>query len=186
MRTRVRLARQHTALANRAHHLTRVPLAAALAQVFSISWETKVIASVGMSSIACIGVGYLIIREHTLASMIYNDTQSSALNALIEKQTSALDALSEKQTSALSALAKELTSALNAQNKELIAAMGMLKADASDHKTRTTVLESKLRSMAPAAFVATAPARQMHNLRRFSAASATSARTLAFLARRLV
>ena len=127
-----------------------------------------------MSSIAFVGIGYLISREYKLASFIFNDKQTSALNALSEKQTSALNAQSEKQTSAL-----------NAQNKELIAAMGMLKADASDHKTRTTVLESK-RSMAPAAFVATAPARQMHNLRRFSAASATSARTLAFLACRLV
>ena len=191
----------------RAHHLTRPPFAAALAQATLISWDA---ATTAVVPIVVAFFGYLITREFKLASFYFGekhtkalaeqsreqtsalnaqtsalDAQTSALNAQNKEQTSALNALHKELTSALNAQHKELTSALNVQNKELIAAMVTLKTDAFDHQMRTTILETK-RSMAPAAYVAAAPARQMHHLRRrlrgFSAIS-SSARRLASLAR---
>ena len=134
----------------RAHHLTRPPFATALAQAPFISWVATTTAVV---PIVVAIVGYPITRELKLASFYFG-----------EKHTNALAEQNRELTSALNEQHKELTSALNAQNKELIAAMVMLKTDAFDHKMRTTILETK-RSMAPAAYVAAAPARQMHHLR---------------------
>ena len=177
----------------RAHHLTRPSFAAALAQATLISWDA---ATTAVVPIVVAIFGYLITRELKLASFYFGEKhtkalaelsreQTSALNAQNKEQTSALNALHKELTSALNAQHKELTSALNAQNKELIAAMVTLKTDAFDHQMRTTILETK-RSMAPAAYVAAAPARQMHHLRThlrgFSAIS-SSARRLASLAR---
>ena len=196
MRTRV-----SGEIAHRAHHLTRAPFA--LAQVaFSsppaakavarwpnftdFTWDTTAV--VGAAIVGYIGLLYKIGKDQTSAFQAvvkeqhqFAKEQTAALDALAnqqhqfaKEQTAALNAQGEKQTAALNSIAKELTSALNAQHKELTAAMGMLRAEASDHRARTTVLETK--------FVAAAPARQLHNLRRFSA----FARTFASLARRVM
>ena len=183
----------------RAHHLTRPPFAAARAQALApaaplISWDATITAITAAVPIVVALFGYLITREIKLVSYYFGEKHTTALatalavqsekqNQFAKEQTAALNAQGEKQNQ----FANAQTAALNLQNKELIAAMAMLKADAFDHNTRTTMLESE-RSMPPAACVAAAPARQMHYLRprlpRFSAIS-MSARRLASLARRL-
>ena len=182
MRTRV-----SGGIAHRAHHLTRAPFALALAQVaFSsppaaepvarysfpvkFAWDSAAIIGVATAIFGFIGLLYKTSKEQTsVIQAVVKEQHQFAM-----EQTAALNAQGEKQTAALNSIAKELTSALNAQHKEWTAAMGMLRAEASDHRARTTVLETK--------FVAAAPTRQLHNLRRFSAFT----RTFASLARRVM